>query len=240
VSTTVPPVTSPPAECQGDQEFEWVFRDDFNGDELSTAWEPYDSPGNAGFGLRRPSAITVENGMLVMTAKMVDGALVSGGMAHRYDQTYGKYVFRVRVDEDPDLATSGVVLTWPESQQHPRDGENNIYETLNYDVDRDPFYSVIHKPFGGYTDHIVRNHNADATQWQTMTMEWRPNGITIVREGPGYAGPIETWHQPETPDNWIPDVPHHITVQLDAWKDSMSTEVRMEVDFVEIHRYCGE
>ncbi len=247
--TTLPTTTAPPttassttntaASCRGSNEFERVFRDDFNGDRVSNSWNQYDSVGNAGFGLRRPSAISVSNGRLVITAEMVDGKLVSGGMAHRYDQTYGKYVFRVRVDEDPDLATSGVVLTWPQSEQHPRDGENNIYETLNYTVDRDPFYTVIHKPFGTYTDHIVHNHNADASQFQTMTMEWKPDGINIIREGPGFAGTVEQWFQPETPEDWIPDVPHHITIQLDAWKQSMSGTVLMEVDFVEVYQYCG-
>lgn len=216
-----------------------MFRDDFNGDKVSSSWRQYHSPGNAGFGLRRESAITVENGRLIMTAQMVDGELVSGGMAHRYDQTYGKYVFRVRVDADPDLATSAVVLTWPESEEHPRDGENNIYESLNYDVNRDPFFTVIHKPYGAVNDHIVHNHNADGTQFQTMTMEWRPDGITITREGPGYAGSFERWVQPETDEDWIPDVAHHLTIQLDAWKYSISAPVRMEVDFAEVYQYCG-
>lgn len=216
-----------------------MFRDDFNGDSVGDAWYQYHSVGNAGYGLRRPSATTVKDGRLVMTAQMVDGSLVSSGMAHRYDQTYGKYVFRVRVDEDPDLATSAVVLTWPESEVHPRDGENNIYESLTYDADRDPFYTVIHKPYGTVRDHIVHNHNADGTKFQTMTMEWRPDGITIIREGPGYAGDYERWFQPETDEDWIPDVPHHITIQLDAWKNYISAPVRMEVDFVEVYKYCG-
>ncbi|MGI9596456.1 MAG: glycoside hydrolase family 16 protein [Acidimicrobiales bacterium] len=248
-STTAPPTTTRPTTasttastagpCSGDGRFERVFRDDFDGTAISSNWRQYHSIGNNDFGLRRPSANTVSNGRLFITAQMIDGNLVSGGMAHNYDQLYGKYVVKVRTDQDPDLATSGVVLTWPESQVHPRDGENNIYESLKYDTDRSPFYTVIHKPFGTHSDQVVRVHNADGTEFQVMTMEWTPEAITIIREGPGFAGDVERWTLDETSEDLIPDVPHHVTIQLDAWKQSMSTVVRMEVDYIEVHRYCG-
>ncbi len=239
--TTVAPTTmadvGQPGVCQGDGEFELVFRDDFNGDSVGSAWRQYDSIGNNGFGLRRPSAFSLSDGQLYVTAEMQNGQLVSGGMAHKYDQTYGKYVFRVRTDVDPNLAMSGVVLTWPESQVHPRDGENNIYETLVHTADRVPFYSVIHKPFGQRGDQELLIHRADGSLFQTMTMEWRPDGITIIRQGED-SNDRETFVVAESELDLIPDNPHHVTIQLDAWKHQIQGTVQMVVDFIEVHTYC--
>src|SRR3977135_2315217 len=60
-----------------------VFQDNFDGRSLNTGrWAPYYSPGNDGNGLRRPSAFALDGkGNLVVTARMVNGTLVSGGMA---------------------------------------------------------------------------------------------------------------------------------------------------------------
>lgn len=215
------------------------MRDDFNGSSVPGHWSQYHSSGNAGYGLRRHSANTVENGRLVITAKMENGQLVSGGMEHRYTQQYGKYRFRVRTDRDPSLATSGVVLTWPESDVHPRDGENNMYETLAKNVERKPFYTFIHEPYGTVHDQVYIEHHADATQFQTMTMEWKPDQMTITREGPGGSQFTETFVIDENSDDLIPDNPHKLTIQLDAWKHSLSDPVRMEVDWVEVYKYCG-
>ncbi len=215
------------------------MRDDFSGSSVSGHWSQYHSAGNSGIGLRRHSANTVENGRLVITAQMQNGQLVSGGMSHNYTQQYGKYRFRVRTDRDPSLATSGVVLTWPESNVHPRDGENNMYETLNSTVDRSQFYSFIHEPYGTKHDQVYIEHNADGTQFQTMTMEWTPNKLTITREGPGGAQFTETHVVNENSDDLIPDNPHFLAIQLDARAPSMSTPVRMEVDWAEVYKYCG-
>ncbi len=225
--------------CAAGAEFESVFRDDFNGSTLGDEWSAYNSAGNAGFGLRRPSAVSVEGGLLVITADMENGSLVSGGIDHRFDQQYGRYSFRVRTDDDPSQAMSGVVLTWPTSGVHPRDGENDIYETLVQTPTRNPFFSFIHEPFGSHSDQVYFEHQADGAQFQTMTMEWTPDRISITREGPGGNQPSETFVLNETADDLIPDTSHGLAIQLDAWKHSVAGPVRLEVDWVEVHRYCG-
>jgi hypothetical protein len=130
---------------------------------------------------------------------------------------------------------SGVVLTWPASNVHPRDGENNMYETLPHQDSptRNPFYTFIHKPFGGTGDQEYKIWRADAAQWQTMTMEWTPDRITVTRDGG------ETWTVNETGADLIPDVPHRFHMQLDAFQPSISSQVTMQVDFAEVYRYCG-
>ena len=102
-----------------------VFSDDFEGTALNTAnWSRYSAPYDGGRGLRRPGAISLDGkGNLVITAQMVDGQLVSGGMALVHNYTYGRYEVRVRTDPDPTATMSGVVLTWPQSGNWPQDGE---------------------------------------------------------------------------------------------------------------------
>ncbi|MEM7341964.1 MAG: family 16 glycosylhydrolase, partial [Actinomycetota bacterium] len=202
-----------------------VDEDTFDGAEVDrSTWILYDSPGNAGFGLRRPEVITVEDGLLTITAQMIDGRLVSGGMAHTVDQTYGRWEFRVRTDPDPSGATSGVVLTWPQSENWPIDGENDMYET-GRDPDRMPFHTYIH--YGADNRQEIITHPADGTEWHVMAMEWTADRITMFRDG-AYAGQVT---RPEV----IPDVPHHMTVQLDAWADTMGEPVTMEVDWIRVY-----
>ena len=83
-------------------------------------------------------------------------------------------------------------------------------------------------------------HQADASQWQTVTMEWTPTSVTITREGPG-AVPVETMRVDETATDIIPDAPHFVAIQLDQFKPSLpdGDSVVMEVDWIETWAYCG-
>jgi beta-glucanase (GH16 family) len=219
--------SEPPLEPP--QEPEWVldFQDDFNGTEVNqSVWAMYNSPGHAGNGLRRPEAFTVEDGNLVVTAMMKDGVIVSGGMAHKQNYRYGKFEFRVRAEPDPSEAMSAVVLTWPQSENWPIDGENDIYETLNVPGDRKRFHTFIHYGVDNRTAHFV--HEADASQWHTLAMEWTAEKLKIYRDN------ALVWTL--TDQNAIPDVPHHLCIQLDAFKTSMTDTVRMYVDWVKIYK----
>jgi beta-glucanase (GH16 family) len=206
-----------------------LFEDDFNGTTVDTAhWRLYDSSGNAGHGLRRPSAISLDGaGHLVITARTVDGQLVSGGMANRLDLRYGWFEFRVRTDPDPTGTLSGVVLTWPESGRWPQDGENDIYETGPKAGVRDPFHSYVH--YGADNRQYQFSHLADGSQWHTVAMDWRADAIRFYLDG-APAGVV-------TDKAAIPDVPHHLDIQLDAWANrTLPAPVRMYVDYVRIYR----
>jgi beta-glucanase (GH16 family) len=206
--------------------WELVAADDFEGTALDTAsWYPYDSEGNAGFGLRSPDAITVAEGRLLITAQMIEGQLVSGGMAHSVGQVYGRWEFRVRTDPDPTAATSGVVLTWPDSGDWPIDGENDMYETGTV-AERQPFYTFIH--YGADNDQEALTHQADGTEWHEVAMEWTADRIAMYVDGEP-AGEI-------TNAEAIPYVAHHMTVQLDAWADTMGDPVQMEVDWIRVYQ----
>ncbi len=211
------------------------FEDHFsgNGAALNRAWNTYYSTGNAGYGLRRPHAISQWGGNLNIRAQMENGTLVSGGMSHDHHQTYGRYEFRVRTDQDWSEGTSGVVLTWPQSGVHPRDGENNVYETLATPGDRHEFYTFIHEPYGTVHDQDYTVHHASANDWHTMVMEWTPNWIRIYRDGQ-LIRLLE-----ETGEDLIPDVPHRLAIQLDAWRHQISSPVWMQVDYVKVWSFDG-
>jgi beta-glucanase (GH16 family) len=203
-----------------------VFKEDFNGTKLDlTKWNPYNSPGHDKNGLRRPEAFSVANGLLTVTAEMIDGNLVSGGMAHRANYKYGKFEFKVRAEPDSSAATSAVILTWPESEQWPVDGENDIYETLT-NASRKPFHTFIHYDKTNKQHHF--QHDADAKEWHVIAMEWSPDSLIIYRDGQ----PVYTL----TDKNAIPQVPHHLCIQLDAFKKTMAGKVKMYVDWVRIYQ----
>ena len=205
-----------------------VFSDDFDGRTLAPHWSLYDSAGNGGHGLRRPSAISVDGkGDLVITASMRNGKLVSGGMNARLVQRYGRYEVRVRTDPDPTGTMSGVVLTWPANGNWPVAGENNIYETGAPAGSRPIFHSYVH--YGRTNRQHSFTHDADATQWHTITMDWRRNAIRFWRDG------VLVWTV--TDRRAIPDNPHFLAIQLDATAQRRLTRpVRMYVDYVRIWR----
>ena len=206
-----------------------VESDDFNGTAVDTSkWSIYGPwiPGHAGNGIRDGRAISVANGLLTITAEMINGTLVSGGMSNRLNQAYGKFEFRARTDADPSKATSGVILTWPQSGRWPIDGENDIYET-GIDPDRNPVASYVHY---GATNQQYWFHHAgvDGTAWHTFAMEWTPSTIKIYRDG------ALAWTVSDAAA--IPDVAHHLSIQLDAFKASMSGKVQLQVDWVKIYK----
>jgi len=231
-----PPPAAPPACNSGQPIWNLAFDDQFSGDgaALGSSWSAYNSAGNAGHRLRRPSALSLWGGTLNIRASMEGGTIVSGGLSHKLTQKYGRYEFRVRTDKDLSLATSGVVLTWPSSGVHPRDGENNIYETLGSPGDRHEFYSFIHKPYGTVHDQDYTVHPVDASQWHTMVMEWAPDKLVLYRDGVA----VKTIN--ETSADLIPDNPHFMAIQFDAWKGSVPSPVWMQIDYVKVWSYGGK
>jgi hypothetical protein len=190
----------------------------------STLWGMYDSAGNGGNGLRRPSAFSVHDGMVDVVAQMQNGQLVSGGMAATKSQTYGYFEFRVRSDPDPSQATDAVVLTWPDDGIWPQHGENDIYET-GTGASRDPFSTFVHYGSTPSTQYYF-NEPADGTRWHVMGMEWAADHIGFYRDG-AFVGQV-------TDTSAIPTVNHHVCIQLDAYKTTMGAPTHMYVDWVAV------
>ncbi|MEM7342073.1 MAG: carbohydrate-binding domain-containing protein, partial [Actinomycetota bacterium] len=251
----VEPVSAQPAREPLDAEL--VYRQDFSDGAITTdEWIVYDSIGNAGYGLRRPSAISVvadseatEGGhLLAITADMGTGdeadQLVSGGMMLKVEQTYGRYTMRVRTEPDPDLVTTGVGLLWPVSENWPADGEIDFYETWRDRLSRVPVDLSLHDQVDG--QHVVdgltlvdgSGDPVDGSQWHTYQLDWRPDYLAVSVDG----GPPQVLPQIEAS---LPDVPMRLAIQLDAWQPdyapgeqpTISAPVRMYVDWVSVERY---
>jgi len=208
-----------------------VFEDNFDGSSVNTLnWGTYYSPGHAQNGIRRPEAFSVVNGNLVITAQMINGVLVSGGMAQRINYLYGRFEFRVRTEKDPSQTVSGVVLTWPQSEQWPLDGENDIYET-GTKADRESIDTYIHYGDGigtAFNKQAHFLHTVPAYEWHTFMMDWSAESLKIYRDG------LKVWDL--TDKKAIPQVAHHFCLQLDAFKQVMGDPVKMYVDWVRIYQ----
>jgi hypothetical protein len=207
-----------------------VFDDEFDGTTIDTAaWRLYDGPGHAGHGLRRPSALALDGlGNLVITGRMVDGRVVGGGMASMTNFTYGRVEFRVRTEPDPTATMSAVVLTWPQDQWSPEYTENDMYETGPHVDNHSQFATFIHF---GRTRRFQKlmTHETDPSRWHTIAMEWYPRLLEIYVDG--------QLHLSIGDPGVIPDILHHVCVQLDARSDGpLKRPVRMFVDYIRVYQ----
>jgi beta-glucanase (GH16 family) len=117
-STTESPssTATPSTTCTG---VTWipVLDEGFNGTTLdSGVWST--GQGSAGQGVQQANAISVANGSLNITAQMLDGTLVSGGVQHRGGQAYGRFEVRVRTDNDASGTMSGQIATAGSGSSH--------------------------------------------------------------------------------------------------------------------------
>ncbi len=252
---TSPPVddivTQAPRACFSnvlDEDFDdidrskWIVYGDGASDGL---WSGH---ANNGYRDRRNVSTRTVDGRSVLNIEAhqgSDGVVHAGGIAHRQNQTYGYWEFMVRADADPSGVTSAVVLTWPGSENWPVDGENNIFETGTAAGER-PIKSFIH--FNPTNDQYWFEHeNDDGTQWTHMAMEWTPDQITFYRNGQvsqarnnGSGSDSRVPVDAITRDRHaIPDNPHHVTIQLDAFQRTMPSgvTVNMQTDWIRVYEY---
>lgn len=207
-----------------------AFEDEFSGSEVDTTkWDMYYSPGHAGNGLRRPSAFSVANGMLTITAEIRDGQVVSGGMKSLSTRTYGRFEARVRTAEDPSETMSGVVIAWPDEQGGDDGGytEIDFYET-GY-TSRSPLYFFLHYDVPNNPDRPRFSAPVDATQWHDVRMDWTESEVAWYVDGEFIGRSTD----PAT----IPRANHSMTVQLDAFGEALGAPVTMDVDYARIYDY---
>jgi beta-glucanase (GH16 family) len=181
---------------------DWVLRDsdDFDGSELDLGkWRLYDGPGNQGVGLRRPSAVTVEDGALAIKGR----GDVSGGIAWiGAPTTYGRWEFSARADAGSGY--SQVVLLWPDSDIWPEDGEVDVMEI----PDPAKAETVVTVHYGADDRQQSVTVPGDFTQWHTYAVEWQPDHVTVYIDG----DEVFTTTDPAA----VPKVPMHLAIQNDV------------------------
>jgi beta-glucanase (GH16 family) len=206
---------------------EWREVNTFDFEDASLdprTWNKYNSVGGFGNGFRRPSAITVEDGLLRITAR----GDVSGGLQHERDQKYGRWEFRARTEKG--RGRGAAILLWPQTETKD-DGELDMMEVPK--EDRSEAHFVIH--FTAQNKQAGSKVSGDFSQWHTFAMEWLPDRITWFVDG---VKQFETFDK-----NVIPKVPMHMTIQLDmgpfeewipAPDATTPAELSLEVDWVKI------
>ena len=133
----------------------------------------YDSVGAFGNGLRRSSAVTVSDGLLNVTAR----GNVSGGMAHKLGQKYGRWEFRARSDKGRGFGSA--ILLWPDSERFPEDGEIDIMEVPAETRDRAHF--IVHFPVGAAKRLYGTYVEEDFSEWHTFARRLAARPARLVR-----------------------------------------------------------
>ncbi|MGF1599582.1 MAG: hypothetical protein ACFCVK_22155 [Acidimicrobiales bacterium] len=228
-TTTVGSSTTTAGACPNPS-WRVVLRDDFDGPSLATShWSTLDGTGNGGNGLWRSTSVWLANGYLNITAKMMDGQLVSGGIRSTLAQPYGRYEVRVRTDPDPSHTLSALVATRPTSGNATADGQAVLYETPAAAGDRSQFRSVVSGPGG----QDVTTQTVDATAWHTVVLEWTPAWIRIHRDGT-LVNQID-----DDGTDLVGDGDQRLTIELDAWGPSIPHDQTMQVDYVTVSALDG-
>ncbi len=200
-----------------------MFRDDFTG-TLSN-WNVYNSAGQDGAGLRRPSQVTIENGLLVIRGTK-DGT--TGGLSVvGHDQQYGHFVWRVRCPAGASVYHP-VCLLWGIGSGSSVDavtGELDVVEVWQ-DGTRQKNEFTLH--YGDGTQMIGGGVAVDMTQWHDYHLLWQPGLIsTWVDNNLPY---FSTWDSAKFPPGKM-----EMTVQLDWFpKEGAAGTAEMYVDYVQI------
>jgi hypothetical protein len=195
--------------------------DEFNtGTKPGSNWEMYDGEGHGGNGQRKPSAFSIANGELTVTGSS-NG--VSGGMAYKSGQKYGKWEARMKVvPGDPDYHP--VLLLWPDAENWPVGGEVDYAEMESTSKDVDFF---LH--YGKSNSQTNKSVAVDITQYHVYSVEWRAEGIKGYVDGKQFFSDTNKSH--------LPPGPMHMTIQLDAFGgDSGYKETKMIVDWIRQHK----
>lgn len=131
VTLTVTTVSTPVDTNTAAGRFGWgtpAAFDEFNavGAPNSGNWSVYDGPGHADRGIRNPARISGDGSKMTITG--VAGAADTGGMAHKYEQKYGKWELRARSQSGAGGGGTPVTVGVPWNTAYPN---GTAYPTIN-------------------------------------------------------------------------------------------------------------
>lgn len=238
-----------------------VYDEDFADGELSDGrWSIASSAGNDGWGLLRPSSVSVlpdssaaGGHVLAITARMGTGAeagLVVSGAVRLVDHqlSSGRYTVRARVDVDHDRATAGVVLLRPASSDDAAETANEeirIVDTSRNRTTRTPVESTVQwTGADGAASTRKAHRTADgpvsAAAWHVYTLDWTADRVTVAVDG----DPLNLTVDPAR----IPQGPMDLVIRLDPLDSPtapgeqpvLSSDVRLLIDWIRIERVNAE
>jgi hypothetical protein len=191
---------------------------DYVGPPRHGKWSVYDSAGNAGKGLRRPSQISVDGSKAIITGSS-DGA--TGGMSAEFGRRrYGRWEIRMRVPFR-DAQYHPVLILWPVNGNAPCDGEVDYAEGSENT-------SLMH-----FFDHYSCENRQTSTARKIDTTKWHTYAVQLTAAGvTGYLDGHRWFHDA----SHVPSTALHQTIQLDWFPDGTATRrSSMEVDWVRVY-----
>jgi licheninase len=151
-----------------------VLVENFDGSSIDTnRWMIYHSP-QAARNPRTGKAASVSDGVLRLKGGLYGGKDLSGGVATRLAQEYGRW--EVRFKAEAGAGYTPVALLWPTSQDED-------YSEVNFAEIVDP-----KRQGGGIFVHSGQGRarkvlRGDFTRWHTVAVDWLPGRLTFWMDG---------------------------------------------------------
>lgn len=203
------------------------WSDEFSGSTLNPAWGVYDSPGHAGNGLRRPSQVSVADG--VMTQTGTADTVSAGMMLQGNDARDGRWEVRARAEQD--TASTGrayhvVVALIPVGVPYNL-GERDV-DFLEGDIGEGVAAFFLHHPPNKQDYAIIP---LDLTSWHTFAIEITQQHVTWFVDG----RPVVTDRRQQA----IPTTLLGLNIQLDANESTGMRAGRLQVDWARYYPLPG-
>lgn len=199
--------------------------DEFDGNSLDSTWAVYDSPGNGGNGLRRPSQVSVADGRMTQTGT-ADGT--SAGMVlDEHFQRYGRWEIRAQVAATGEGHPYHPVLALIPGGDAPYHCGATDIDFAESDIGG-PTYIFIHA-LPNIQDYL--SVRIDQAQWHTYGVEVTPDHITWFVDGV----PMMT----DTNRDALSGVDFAVNIQLDANDPGGLAPAQLAVDYVRIYPLRG-
>ncbi len=160
----------------GDANWHLLSVDDFTGNSLDNNWAVF----NAAKGRHNWQAqqTSVGGGMLDLTvSKDKSGQWAAGAVSNRFNQKYGKYLVRARLDAA--WGTRAIAMLWPQKGTPP--AEIDFFEIGASDVQRTTATQTLH--YAPNNQQVHSNYPCTCTNWHTFGVEWTPNKLVYTMDG---------------------------------------------------------
>ncbi|SCK39172.1 licheninase [Streptomyces sp. WMMB 714] len=191
-------------------------------------------PGHGGNGRRCDERTRVVGHVLRMTGQ-ADGD--SGWLASAYGQRYGRWEARVRsraTASDNGRQYHPLLILWPDSDEHPRDGEYDYLEnSAPGEQCAEAFLHYPHPEEVPVQQEFAQKCGVDLTQWHNVAVEWTPDHLRGFLDG-------EEWFRfsggADEDRDCIQCAPSmHQTIQLDNFHGSDMQSAVYEVAWARVY-----
>ncbi|GAA2574349.1 family 16 glycosylhydrolase [Actinomadura fulvescens] len=165
------------------QRYRWgkpIARDEFTGRRLNLRdWSPENA--NSEHGKRRPSAITVRNGVMKITGRR-DGTTGAVGW-RRGARKWGRWEARIRLNRACACYNANLLL-WPATGK-PWDGGGEVDWMETYGESGLRKWTSFYLHYGrGQRPRTIQNRvYRDLTKWHTFAVQWNAHSMTGYVDG---------------------------------------------------------